>query len=73
MSVIVKDEKPVISEVYQLTLEHYMNIEGSKHKLDDPIIVQTIMDRDHGPTTLCLNRMMDMMRDMLLRRIEDAI
>ena len=64
------DEKPVINEVYRLTLEHYMDIEGSKHKLDDPIIVQTIMDHDHGITTLCLNHMIDMMRDMLLREVD---
>ena len=58
-----------MDEVYRLRLDHFMDMEnGERHKLDEPLIVEMILDRRYMPQAICLNNMMDMMKAELLRR-----
>lgn len=54
--------------VYSLRLDHYMDIEGEHCKLEEPLVVQMIYDRRYMPQPVCINRMIDMMRDEVLKR-----
>ena len=70
-SVIILRRKKVnrMDEVYRLRLDHFMDMEnGERHKLDEPLIVEMILDRRYMPQAICLNNMMDMMKAELLRR-----
>ena len=55
-------------EVYRLTLEHFTRYGEDMHRLEDPLVVQMIVDRQYAPTAICLNQMLDMMRDEVLKR-----
>ena len=57
-----------MNEVYRLRLDHYMDVEGCREKLEDPLVIQMIFDRRYMPLPVCLNRMIDMMKDELLQR-----
>ena len=60
------------NEVYSLRLDHYMvDDEGDRFKLEEPLAVQMIIDRRTMPVPVCLNRMLDMMREEVLRRTND--
>lgn len=59
-----------MNEIYRLRLDHFMDMgNGERHQLDEPLIVQIILDRRYMPQAICLNKMMDMMKDELLRKI----
>ena len=50
----------VPTEVYRLTLTHYMLLEnGEKVKLDEPIIIQNVACHGFGNIPFLLNRMFD--------------
>ena len=55
-------------EVYRLTLEHFIRYGEDVHQLEEPLVVQMIVDRQYAPTPICINRMLDMMRDEVLKR-----
>jgi hypothetical protein len=59
-----------MDEIYRLRLDHFMmDMEnGERHKLDEPLVVQMVLDRRYMPQAVCLNNMMDMMKAELLRR-----
>ena len=59
-----------MDEIYRLRLDHFMmDMEnGERHNLEEPLIVQMILDRRYAPQAICLNNMMDMMKAELLRR-----
>ena len=54
------------NEIYRLTLEHYFDDGESRHRIDEPIVVQMV-HMTEIPVPVCLNRMLDMMREELLR------
>ena len=56
------------NEIYRLTLEHFICYDKDRHQLEEPLVLQMIVDRQYAPTAICLNRMLDMMREELLRR-----
>ena len=56
-------------ETYQLTLQHYIVCDEEYIKLEEPLVVKMIVSNDI-PTPVCLNRMIDMMRDEMLKRNE---
>ena len=62
-----KDEQRA-NEIYRLTLSHYIESEDDRISIGEPLVVQMIVDRSMAPTPICLNHMMDMMRDEVLRR-----
>lgn len=56
------------SEIYRLTLSHYLGDEEDRIMIEEPLVVQMIFDRTFAPTPVCLNQMLDRMRDEVLRR-----
>lgn len=56
------------NEIYRLTLSHYIESEEERIMVDEPLVVQMIFDRTYAPTSVCLNQMLDRMRDEVLRR-----
>lgn len=56
------------NEIYRLTLSHYIESEEDRIMVDEPLVVQMIFDRTYVPTPVCLNQMLDRMRDEVLRR-----
>lgn len=53
-------------EVYRLTLEHYIDCAGSRVRLEEPLTVQMVVESS-VPHPVYLNRMLDMMREEVLR------
>ena len=60
------------NEIYRLTLSHYIDSEEDRIRIEEPLVVQMIVDRSMTPIPICLNHMMDMMRDELLKRAGDT-
>lgn len=58
----------MVNEIYRLTLSHYIASGEERVRIDEPLVVQMIIDRQYTPTPVCLNRMLDMMRNEVLRR-----
>ena len=54
------------NEIYRLTLEHYFDDGENRHKIDEPIVVKMV-HMTEIPVPVCLNHMLDMMREELLR------
>lgn len=63
-------DKMIPVEVYSLTLTHYIQDDNGRHHIDEPLVVQTCVDRSNMVFPICVNeivgRMMQMMRDKLL-------
>lgn len=60
-----------MDEIYRLRLDHFlmMDVENKEyHRLEEPLVVQVVIDRSYMPKAVCLNNMMDMMKAELLRR-----
>ena len=55
------------NEIYRLTLEHYIDNGKDRHRIDEPIVVQMVHTTE-VPVPVCLNRMLDMMKEELLKR-----
>lgn len=55
-------------EVYRLTLTHYIDADGTKIQIEEPLVVAMAYDRRYGNVPIILNRMIDMMRGEMLRR-----
>lgn len=63
-------------ECYRLTLEHfYVDTDGNKHKMTDPLVVQ--MAYDYGTnfgtrgTMYCVNEMLKKLEHAMLRLVEE--
>lgn len=64
-----------MNEFYRLRLDHFMqDEEGDRRMVEEPLVIQVVIDRRTMLIPLCLNHMLDMMRDAVLRRAggEDA-
>lgn len=55
------------NEIYRLTLDHYIDDGENRYRIDEPIVVQMVYVTK-VPVSVCLNRMLDIMREGLLRR-----
>lgn len=65
----MNEEKTKIpTEVYRLSLEHFIDDGDNRHRLEEPLVVQMVYDRRFTPQPICLNRMLDTMRDEVMRR-----
>ncbi len=56
------------NEIYRLTLDHFINNDGERIRLEEPLVVQMICDSSHTPQAICLNSMIERMRDEILKR-----
>lgn len=59
-------------ETYQITLQHYIVCDEEYIRLEEPLVVKMIVSNDI-PAPVCLNRMIDMMRDEMLKRNERIV
>jgi len=58
-------------EGYRLKLEHFIRDgEGNNHRIEEPLVVQMLYDRTYGDRAVCLNRMLDQMRETMLNQTE---
>lgn len=57
-----------MAEVYCLRLDHYIEAEGERCRLEEPLVVQMIAV---APEPVCLNRMMDVLKSEILKRAGD--
>lgn len=62
----------MLEEVYRLTLDHFVLDDEDKHRLEEPLVVQMIVNRQYAPTAICLNRMLEMMRDEVLKKATES-
>lgn len=60
----------MLSEVYRLRLDHYMQDKDGQHPIEEPLIVQMVYDRRFGNQSVFLNYMIDKIRDAVLRKAE---
>ena len=56
------------NEVYRLTLDHFIDYGGECMQLEKPIVVQMICNMNYAPSAVCLNSMLESMRDEVLKR-----
>lgn len=63
-----------MNEVYALRLDHYViDKKMNRYRLEEPMVVQMTLDRRTGITTpYCLNRMLDMMKDEVMKRVGET-
>lgn len=56
------------NEIYRLTLDHFIDYGGERIRLEEPLVVQMICNMDYAPSAICLNSMLESMRDEVLKR-----
>lgn len=60
------------NEVYRLTLDHFIDYGGERIRLEEPLVVQMICDSSYAPSAICLNSMIESMRDEVLKRATEG-
>lgn len=55
-------------ETYRLTFDHFLTIDGKRVRLEQPLIVETVIDV-HEPLAVCVNRIVEEMSRELTRRV----
>lgn len=60
------------NEVYRLTLDHFIDYGEERIRLEEPLVVQMIYDRSYAPSAVCLNSMIESMRDEVLKRATEG-
>lgn len=58
-----------MNEIYTLRLDHYIEDQGNRHPLDEPLVITTVYDRRYVPLPVCINSMIDKMREEMLNRV----
>lgn len=59
-------------EVYRLMLEHFIDDDGKRTRLEEPLVVQMACDRRYLPVPICINNMLEMMHDEIMRRVTEG-
>ena len=57
-----------MNEIYRLRLDHYIDDGEKRHRVEEPLVIQMIVNRTYMPVPVCLNSMLDKMREELLTR-----
>lgn len=58
-----------MNEIYRLRLDHFSYDGEKRHQIEEPLVIQMIVDRTYMPVPFCLNYMLDKMREELLNRV----
>lgn len=63
-----------MNEFYRLTLEHFVSYDKGMSMISEPLVVQMVIDHKYNPypTPVCINRMLDMMKDEVMKRVGEA-
>ena len=56
-------------ESFRLTFEHFMDINGEKIRLEEPLIVQNYFDRRLSVKPYILNEVLDRMKEEIYNRV----
>lgn len=60
-------------ETYELRLDHYIvDQDGDRHLLEKPLVIRMVNDRRYAPISICINNMIDKMRDEMLKRVGEG-
>ena len=66
---MTKEEKYTRNEISRLKLEHFLSIGEERIKIEEPLVVQMIYDQSNYPVPVCINRMLEMIEDEVMKRI----
>jgi hypothetical protein len=58
-----------MNEIYRLRLDHYVNDGEKRHQIEEPLVIEMIVDCTYMSLPICLNNMLDKMRKELLNRV----
>ena len=55
-------------EIYRLRLDHYIDDGEKRHQIEEPLVVSMTFNTTFMPASVCLNSMLDKMREEILSR-----
>ena len=58
-----------MDEIYRLRLDHFFDDGENRHQIEEPLVIQMMVDSTYMPVPVCLNNMLDKMREELLNRV----
>ena len=58
-----------MDEIYRLRLDHYFNDGEKRHQIEEPLVIQMMINNTYMSVPVCLNDMLDKMREELLNRV----
>lgn len=58
-----------MNEIYRLRLDHFFDDGEKQHQIEEPLVIQMMCDNTYMPVPVCLNNMLDKMREELLNRV----
>ena len=58
-----------MTEKYRLRLDHFFDDGEKRHQIEEPLVIQMIVDHTYMSVPVCLNNMLDKMREELLNRV----
>ena len=58
-----------MDEIYRLRLDHYIDDGEKRHQVEEPLVIQMIINNTYMSIPVCLNDMLDKMREELLNRV----
>lgn len=65
----INDTDLPIYDIYALRLDHYIEDQSGRHLLDEPLVVKMAYDRRYVLLPICINSMINKMRDEMLTRV----
>ena len=57
-----------MNEIYRLRLDHFFDDGEKRHPIEEPLVIQMVVDST-WPVPVCLNNMLNKMREELLNRV----
>ena len=57
-----------MDEIYRLRFDHFFDDGKERHQIEEPLVIQMVIDSTYMPVPVCLNHMLDKMRKELLNR-----
>ena len=63
------NDTPITYETYRLRLDHYLDINGNRIEIGEPIVVSAIYNKNLFPRSVCLNEMFERMQHEMLMRV----
>lgn len=58
-----------MNEIYRLRFDHFFDDGGKPHQIEEPLVIQMVIDSTYMPVSVCLNHMLEKMRKELLNRV----
>ena len=58
-----------MNEIYRLRLDHFFDDGENRHQIEEPLVIQMIINNTYMSVPVCLNDMLDKMREELLNRV----